>query len=116
VQKGHTQRLVISGELGELALPIHHDDRKPSDEGSMRSLVMLTWKQDIYSKLLLRICGKLTGCDFLSGSRCIWCFSIAWLGSLERTLAEIMIVLELLGDTLGSRAGMKFNVACCETS
>jgi glycosyltransferase involved in cell wall biosynthesis len=31
VQEGHTQRVVVNGEIGQLRGRIHHDDRKPLD-------------------------------------------------------------------------------------
>jgi hypothetical protein len=31
VQDGHTQRLVVDGEVGDLATPLLHDDRKPRE-------------------------------------------------------------------------------------
>lgn len=108
VQEGHTQRLVLDGgEVRALSAPIFHDDRKPLGRwiasqrryaaleaeflmaGPRRGLVgrlrLLGWPAPIlvfvYTLVVKRCC--------LDG----W---PGWIYVLQRTLAEIMIALEIL--------------------
>ncbi len=114
VQEGHTQRLVLEGgEVRALAAPIFHDDRKPLSRwiasqrryaaleaaflmaapraGLVGRLRLLGWPAPIlvfvYTLVVKRCC--------LDG----W---PGWIYVLQRTLAEIMIALEILDRRRGA--------------
>jgi glycosyltransferase involved in cell wall biosynthesis len=109
IQQGHTQRTVVDGEVGRLHGRIDHDDRKP----------LSRWlaSQQKYAKLEADrlLCGSHAGSGrsarirrmgwpapmavflyTLLWKRCIFDGWPGWVYVLQRTLAEIMIALEIL--------------------
>jgi glycosyltransferase involved in cell wall biosynthesis len=116
-QDGHTQRAAISGRIEELRTPIDHDDRKPLSRW-LRS-------QQEYAKLeadylVRQPRARLSRADrirrmawpapilvffyALFASRCILDGWPGWFYVLQRTLAEIMIALELINRRLAPAA------------
>lgn len=113
IQMGHSQRLVISGPIADLVSPIDHDDRKSFDRwltaqhryaqleaeylinssrGGMRAsekLRLTRWAAPIV----------VFGYTLL-WKRCILDGWPGWIYVLQRTLAEMMIALELLESDL----------------
>lgn len=109
VQTGHTQRVIVHGEIAELKTRIDHDDRKPLSH-------WLT-SQQRYAKLEaehlvstprngLRLTDKMRLTSWvgpplvffytLLWKRCILDGWPGWFYVLQRTLAETMIALEVL--------------------
>jgi glycosyltransferase involved in cell wall biosynthesis len=109
VQAGHTQRVVIDGDIADLKGQIDHDDRKP--------LTRWLASQQRYAKLeaehllrlprtalrstdrirLTRWAGPILVFFYtLIWRRCIFDGWPGWFYVLQRTLAETMIALELL--------------------
>lgn len=118
VQTGHTQRLVLDGDVRPLAAKIRHDDRKPlarwiasqqryaaleaeyllaaprSELGATGRLRLLGWPAPLAAfayTLLVKRC-------WLDGRA-------GWIYVLQRTLAEVMIALEVLDRRGDARAG-----------
>ena len=116
-QDGHTQRVVIDGEVRELHSPILHDDRKP--------LTQWLSSQDRYMRLEI---GHLRECknvelgvpDRLRKTRILFPFLIffyclfvkgairdGWAGvyyAFQRMLAEILLALYLIEEDLRAQA------------
>ena len=116
-QDGHTQRVVIDGEVRELHSPILHDDRKP--------LTQWLRSQDRYMRLEL---GHLRECknvelgvpDRLRKTRLLFPFVIffyclfvkgairdGWAGiyyAFQRMLTEILLALYLIEEDLRAQA------------
>ena len=116
VQDGHTQRLVVQGEVRRLETPVDHDDRKP--------IGRLLMAQDRYArlerdKLLSAPSGTLHGADRLRGlyivapiAVLIYCLFIkglifkgfpGWHYTYQRVLAELVLSLYLIEDRLLKR-------------
>src|SRR5262249_39121146 len=113
IQQGHTQRAVVDGKVEKLRERIDHDDRKPlsrwlasqqkyakleaghllhgSDAGSSWSawLRRMGWPAPIAVFLYT-----------LFWKRCLFDGWPGWVYVLQRTLAEIMIALEILDRRL----------------
>lgn len=108
VQSGHTQRVIVDGELGRLDARIDHDDRKP--------LARWLQSQQKYARLeadhllslppgslrrsdRLRLMGwpapLLVPLYVLFFKRCVFDGWPGWIYVLQRTLAEVMIALEI---------------------
>jgi glycosyltransferase involved in cell wall biosynthesis len=115
-QAGHTQRVVIDGDIADLKSRIDHDDRKPLSRWLL--------SQQRYAKLeaehLLRLPRsalrstdkiRLTGWASpllvffytLIWKRCIFDGWPGWFYVMQRTLAETMIALELLEQKFAGR-------------
>jgi glycosyltransferase involved in cell wall biosynthesis len=117
VQEGHTQRAIVGGRVDQLTGSIDHDDRKPFDR----------WiaSQQRYAKLevdhFLRTSpASLRGIDrirllawpapmlvflyTLTIKRCILGGLPGWLYVLQRTLAEVMIAIEIVDRKLRARS------------
>jgi glycosyltransferase involved in cell wall biosynthesis len=111
--EGHTQRLVIEGEIDHLSGRIFHDDRKPvgrwftsqqryakleadyllsRDESELRNrdrIRLMAWPAPIFVFL-----------DTLFIRGCLFDGWPGWLYVLQRTLAEIMIAIEIIDRRL----------------
>jgi hypothetical protein len=120
IQDGHTQRVVVAGETGDLQARFYHDDRKPlarwfaSQQNYARieadhllgappsSLNMadrirrMAWPAPILVALYVAI---IKGC-LLDG----W---PGWLYILQRLLAETMLALEIIDRRLRDRSSRK---------
>ncbi len=117
-QDGHTQRVLIDGEVRELHSPILHDDRKPLTE----------WlkSQDRYMRLEVDHLREFKNRDLgfpdrLRRTRILFPFVIffyclfvkgairdGWTGiyyAFQRMLAEILLALYLIDDTLEPEVG-----------
>jgi glycosyltransferase involved in cell wall biosynthesis len=122
-QDGHTQRLVIDGEVGELRFPLLHDDRKPLSHW-IRS-------QDRYTQLELQHLREVDGLgigvpDRLRKTRSLFPFVIffyclfvkgaildGWPGihyAFQRMLAEILLALYLIEEDLRKPRGQRSDV------
>jgi glycosyltransferase involved in cell wall biosynthesis len=116
-QDGHTQRVVIDGEISQLRSPLLHDDRKPLSHW-LRS-------QDRYTQLELQHLREADGVgigvpDRLRKTRCLFPFVIffyclfvkgaildGWAGvhyAFQRMLAEILLALYLIEEDLRAQA------------
>jgi hypothetical protein len=116
VDEGHTQRVRIDGELGTLAHPIFHDDRKPISRW-FASQTRYAALEAGY--LLSRDRSKLVGVDrlrlliipapvlmffyVLFIKRCLFDGWLGWYYALQRVCAEIMLSIELLDRHLRSK-------------
>ena len=112
VQEGHTQRLQVDGPVGRLAGKVHHDDRKPLSRWFRNQLAYAALEADhlralppgqraLSDKLRLRLIMPIV-VPF-------YCLLVqrglfdGWAGiyyALQRTLAEILIALDLLDGRL----------------
>jgi glycosyltransferase involved in cell wall biosynthesis len=116
VQEGHTQRLIVSGAIERVSGRIEHDDRKPLDR----------WiaSQQKYAKLevdhlMTASRASLRGVDrirllawpapifvliyTLFMKRCILDGLPGWLYALQRTLAELMIAMEIVDRSVRAK-------------
>lgn len=116
VQEGHTQRVLVDGPIEQLSGLIDHDDRKP----------LARWfaSQQRYAKLeaeylLAKPRHSLRGIErlrlmawpapilislyMLTAKRCVLSGWPGWLYVLQRTLAEIMIAVEIVDRKLRSK-------------
>jgi glycosyltransferase involved in cell wall biosynthesis len=113
VQQGHTQRAVVSGDIGRLRSRVDHDDRKPLSHWLVA--------QQNYAKLEAEyLLGKprnnlqrkdrlrrmawpspiLVFLYTLIGKGCILDGWAGWYYVMQRTIAEIMLTLEILDRRL----------------
>jgi glycosyltransferase involved in cell wall biosynthesis len=123
-QEGHTQRVVIDGEVRQLRSPLLHDDRKPLSHW-LRS-------QDRYMQLELQHLRVADGMDLgvpdrLRKTRCLFPFVIfvyclfvkgaildGWPGihyAFQRMLAEILLALYLIEEDLTREKEMEVKQA-----
>ena len=119
VQEGHTQRVVIDGPVGELVGRVDHDDRKPLSRWleSQRKYARLEAeyllskpRQTLRGVDRLRLSGwaapLIVPVYTLLAKRCIFDGVSGWLYVLQRTVAELMISLEILDQRLRERQGL----------
>jgi glycosyltransferase involved in cell wall biosynthesis len=115
VDEGHTQRVRIEGELGTLAYPIFHDDRKPISRwfGSQARYAALeaTYLLDRERsslvgvdrlRLLIVLAPLLMLMYVLFVKRCLFDGWPGWYYALQRACAEAMLSIELLDRRLRS--------------
>jgi glycosyltransferase involved in cell wall biosynthesis len=108
-QFGHTQRLVVNGRVLELTHRIDHDDRKPlsrwlSSQQKYAALeatyLRTTSKENLRKSDHIRLMAWpapiLVFLYTLVVKRCLWDGWPGWFYVLQRTLAEIIIALEIL--------------------
>jgi glycosyltransferase involved in cell wall biosynthesis len=113
VQSGHTQRVVVKGELQDLRARIDHDDRKPLSRWltAQQSYARLeadylleTPRGNLRRADRLRLMGwpspMLTFFYTLFGKGCIFDGWAGWSYVLQRTIAETMLALELVDRRL----------------
>lgn len=113
VQEGHTQRLVVSGAIGELKTRIDHDDRKPlsrwlqSQQRYARleaSHLLGTKRANMRLADRIRLTGWaapiLVFLYTLIWKRCAFDGWPGWFYVLQRTFAETMIALEIVDQRL----------------
>ena len=116
IQTGHTQRIVVTGATGMLRARIDHDDRKP----------LARWLDSQRKYARLEACYLVNAAPASLGrtgrlrrmawpapllvfvytlivKRCILNGRVGWFYVLQRTLAEIMIALEVLEARLGAQ-------------
>lgn len=116
VQEGHTQRLLIDGAVGELRSPIYHDDRKPLS----RWIVSQQRYAGLEAEYILSFNGgKSRSANIIRklgwpAPLLVFFYTLIWKGCildgwpgwmyvLQRTLAEIMIALEILDKKIRNR-------------
>jgi glycosyltransferase involved in cell wall biosynthesis len=117
VQHGHTQRPVVRGEISELRGRIDHDDRKPlahwlSAQQRYAKLeadyLLDTSSRELRRTDRIRLMGWpspiLMFFYTLIGKGCLFDGWAGWLYVLQRTLAETMIVLEIVDRRLRKKA------------
>lgn len=117
VDEGHTQRVIVAGDVSPLAAPIYHDDRKPLARwiGSQARYAALEAGYLIGRKdrldLMDRLRLALLPAPFvvliytLIVRRCLFDGWPGWYYTLQRVGAEILLALEILDRRLRSRAG-----------
>ena len=116
VNEGHTQRVLVSGEVRPLRNAIYHDDRKPLSRwfASQQRYARLEadYLLNAEPKLLsltdrLRRAGWLTPIAVffyvLVVKRCFFDGWSGWFYTLQRVLAETLIALELIDRRLAYR-------------
>lgn len=116
VQEGHTQRVVMYGQIADLPERIDHDDRKPwarwvasqQRYARLEAEYLRSQPQDRLRRVdRLRLAAwplpLLVPVYTLIIKRCILDGWPGWFYALQRTLAEGMIALELLDARLRSR-------------
>ena len=114
---GHTQRLRVDGPVGQLTAKTHHDDRKPlsrwlsSQQNYARKeadFLLTLPKGGAKFSQRLRLLGFVAPFLIffytLIVKRCLLDGWPGWLYVLQRTLAEIMIAVEIVDRRLRSRA------------
>lgn len=114
-QEGHTQRLVIEGTIGTLAARIEHDDRKPLArwfESQLRYAKLEAERVTTEPSDRLRRVDRLRRLVWvmppaalvytLFAKGCIFDGRRGWLYAMQRTLAEILIAIEVLDRKLQS--------------
>jgi glycosyltransferase involved in cell wall biosynthesis len=114
VQKGHTQRVIVEGRVGTLKSCIDHDDRKSVGRWLFAQQQYARLEADYLLSLprrglrlvdrarLTAILGPFMVLLYtLIAKRCILDGWHGWLYALQRTLAEMMIAIELLDRKLG---------------
>lgn len=123
IQSGHTQRLEIAGDIGRLSTRVLHDDRKPLSRwlSSQRNYARLeaehllsmpssAMRASDRVRLLAWPAPILVFIYTLLIKGCIRDGWPGWLYVLQRTLAEIMIAMEIversLRHKLEDRAGL----------
>lgn len=112
-QHGHTQRLVLEGGVVSLRARIDHDDRKPLERwfasqrryAALEAEYLLSKPRDSLSRNDRVRLGGLLGPALvflytLLWMRCIFDGWPGWFYVLQRTLAEIMIALEIISRRL----------------
>ena len=118
VQAGHTQRLLLEGPAGHLRTLLLHDDRKPlarwyqAQQNYARleaEHLLLTPRREMRVTDRIRSWGwlapPLVFVYTLLVRGCILDGWPGWLYALQRTLAEILIALELVDRRLRKQAG-----------
>jgi len=116
LQFGHTQHVIVDGEVRNLAHSIDHDDRKPLSRwfssqqiyAALEAQYLLSLPRDELRKtdkirLLVWPAPALTMIYTLLAKRCILDGWRGWYYALQRTLAEILIALEILERRIGAR-------------
>jgi len=107
VQSGHTQRLKAQGTVRTLRSPIYHDDRKPLSRwfasqqryAKLEAAHLLSASELRLSDRIRRMAWPAPILVFfytLIAKRCILDGWAGWFYVLQRTLAEIMVALELI--------------------
>jgi hypothetical protein len=117
VQGGHTQRLQTSGEVGHLQTRVIHDDRKPLSRWFVSqqkyakleaNFLLETPKEKLRFTDRLRRSGWPTPLLILIYTlfvkRCIFDGWAGWFYVLQRTIAEAMIVAEVVDRRLRKAA------------
>ena len=117
VQKGHTQRLVVTGTVGRLSAKLLHDDRKPlarwlssqQNYARLEADYLLSRPREELRRIdRLRLMAwpapLLNFVYTLFIKRCILEGWPGWLYVLQRTLAEVMIATELVDRALRGKA------------
>ena len=114
-QDGHTQRLRVSGDIGELGAPIAHDDRKPFAHWraaqrrycrlEARKLAAtpwrgLAWPDRIRRLLLVAPLAVPAYCLFARGG--ILQGGAGWRYAFQRGWSETVLSLELVNALFGS--------------
>ncbi len=115
VQQGHTQRLVIEGQIGELQAKIDHDDRKPLGRWVTSQQHYAALEADFLlsadpktlrrSDRLRRMAWPAPALVFfytLIAKRCAFDGWHGWMYVIQRTVAEMLIMLAILDTRLGS--------------
>jgi glycosyltransferase involved in cell wall biosynthesis len=113
VQEGHTQRVVVDGQIGALRARIDHDDRKPLARWLAAQRRYARLEADHLTSLprsrlrpadrirLTAVLGPLAVFLYtLIAKRCILDGWPGWLYVLQRTVAETMIAAELVDRRL----------------
>ena len=128
IQDGHTQRVMVEGEIRTLHVPILHDDRK--------SLTQWLKGQDRYMRLetdyLESTLHNFTLTDRIRQSRCVFPFFMffycllikgairdGWAGvyyAFQRMLAEILLALYLIEEDLREPRGQRSEVSGTDVS
>lgn len=119
VQTGHTQRLVLGGEIVDLTARIYHDDRKPLGRWLAAQQRYARLEADHLMALprgelrrtdRLRLTGWMAPILVffyaLLWKRCLFDGWPGWFYVLQRTLAETMITLEILERRLAVARGV----------
>jgi len=114
--EGHGHRVVIDGTVGKLAAPIYHDDRKPlsrwlsSQQGyAKREATHLlaappgTLRRKDRIRLMAWPAPILVFFYTLLIKRCLFDGWAGWLYVLQRTLAELLIAIEIVDRRLLGR-------------
>jgi glycosyltransferase involved in cell wall biosynthesis len=115
VQAGHTQRVVIDGDIGDLTQRIDHDDRKSLSRwfasqqkyASLEAEHLLSTRQaslrwSDWIRLMAWPAPFIVFFYTLIAKRCILDGWPGWFYVLQRTLAEILIALELTDRRLNA--------------
>ena len=113
VQEGHTQRVIVDGPIRPLRGLIDHDDRKPhvrwlASQQSYARLeadhLLATPREQLRRIDRLRLMAWpapfLVPAYTLIGKRCLFDGWPGWLYVLQRTLAEVMLALEIVDRRL----------------
>lgn len=116
VQEGHTQRAVVAGGIESLSVCIDHDDRKPlsrwltSQQNYARleaDYLLATPRQHLTRSDRIRLMAwPAPICVFLYtllAKRCLLEGWAGWYYTIQRTLAEIMLALEIVDRRLRRR-------------
>jgi glycosyltransferase involved in cell wall biosynthesis len=117
IQEGHTQRFVVRGRIQELGGKIFHDDRKPlarwliAQQNYARleaDHLLATNNADLGRTDRIRKMGWpapiLVFLYTLFARGCIFEGWHGWFYVLQRTLAEIMLALEIIDRRIGKRS------------
>ena len=118
IQEGHTQRLIVKGQTARLDGKIFHDDRKPLSQwlASQQRYARLEAQHLLTANLdNLGRTGRIRrmGCTpapplvffyTLIAKRCLLDGWPGWLYVLQRTLAEMLIALEIVDRRLRGHA------------
>ena len=110
VQEGHTQRVIIDGRIRALTARINHDDRKPFARWLSAQRRYARLEADhlaSVSRTRLRLVDRIRLTIVLGpfmvflytlfAKRCIFDGWPGWLYVLQRSLAEVMIAIEIVG-------------------
>jgi glycosyltransferase involved in cell wall biosynthesis len=113
IQRGHTQRAIVQGEIQGLRGRIDHDDRKPLSRWLQAQqhyarleadYLLCTPRRELRRADRLRLMGwpspLLTFLYTLIGKGCIFDGWAGWFYVLQRTLAETMLALEIVDRRL----------------
>lgn len=114
-QFGHTQRLIVSGKVGRLVTKISHDDRKSLARWftSQQKYAALEAAYLMAPRTVLRTTDRIRRWGWLAPilvffyslivKKCAFDGWSGWLYVLQRTLAEVMIAIEIVDRRLGQR-------------
>lgn len=117
VQQGHTQRAVVSGDIGQLRSRIDHDDRKPLarwltaqqnyvrlEAGYLLGRPRSELRRNERIRLMAWPSPMLVLLYTLIGKGCIFDGWAGWLYVMQRTLVETMLAIEIVDHRLRRRA------------